>query len=169
MLARPGFRTGLEGAKGFWNHDSKNTSKTIRAVANRINALKKEYPPLDTTHPDYLKFVCEPTIDIEDFLHRIIVRSKLSKRIVLVALYYIESLLISLPDRDLSQYNTHRMLLVSIILAHKFLIDHAFENRYWVDLCGGVYSLSLINEMELEFLKALDYDLNIPEFLWKTE
>jgi len=72
--------------------EMKNQSKTIRAVSNRIKKLQKNII-IDKTHIDYKKFEYEPTIDIEDFIYTIVRKTKSSKRIVLVALYYIEVIL----------------------------------------------------------------------------
>jgi hypothetical protein len=166
-LGRPGFKSGIENIRRFWKKNSKNESKTIKAVADRIKHIRKEYPPLNPYNEYYDIFACEPKVDIEEFIHRLVVETGLPKQVVAVALYYIEVIVGLSPNYNITQYNTHRMVLVAIILAHKYLIDISFENRYWVKLCGGVYSLKLINEIELEFLKILDFNLNIPDFLWK--
>ncbi|KAA6399665.1 MAG: hypothetical protein EZS28_004815 [Streblomastix strix] len=64
-------------------------------------------------------------------------------------------------DLPFTYLNVHRLYLVSVIVATKFLDDITYKNKDWSTIGGRWFSLHEINTMELEFLLALDYSLHV--------
>ena len=58
-------------------------------------------------------------------------------------------------------------MLISLVLAIKIYDDYYYENKYYAKI-GGI-SNKEINNMELEFIKIIEYNLFISEeeyFFW---
>ena len=69
-----------------------------------------------------------------------------------------------------TEYNIHRLLLISFVLATKIYDDEYFENKYYAKI-GGI-SNKEINSMELEFVELLEFNLFVKEVefeLWKKK
>ena len=69
-----------------------------------------------------------------------------------------------------TEYNIHRLLLISFVLATKIYDDEYFENKYYAKI-GGI-SNKEINSMELEFVELLEFNLFVKEIefeLWKKK
>lgn len=61
----------------------------------------------------------------------------------------------------LNEFNIHRILLASLVLAAKTFDDEYFENKYYAKV-GGVTNQDM-NKMELEFANHVGYDLFVGE------
>jgi hypothetical protein len=59
----------------------------------------------------------------------------------------------------LTSNNFQRLLLVSIMTAAKFFEDEYYSNSHWAEI-GGL-SLSELNDLELEFLFRIAFNLNV--------
>lgn len=56
----------------------------------------------------------------------------------------------------------HRVFLISLILAQKFLEDTCYTNAAWATL-SGIFSVKEVNKMELEFLSLIEFELCFSE------
>ncbi|KAI9504426.1 cyclin PHO80-like protein, partial [Coemansia spiralis] len=63
------------------------------------------------------------------------------------------------PSLALSPYNIHRLMLTAIVVAHKFNSDIFFNNLRYSKV-GGI-PLAEMNQLELEFLFLIKFDLKI--------
>lgn len=57
----------------------------------------------------------------------------------------------------------HRMFLGALLLASKFLKDttwatHTLSNRRIYEICGGLFSMEDVYQLERAFLKLIQYD-----------
>ncbi|CCH58109.1 hypothetical protein TBLA_0A03090 [Henningerozyma blattae CBS 6284] len=97
---------------------------------------------------------------ISAFLTQIIKRSKLSKSLVLYSTLYASKIFSKHQCNSPEFANcSKRILLLSIIIAHKFNNDNTFSIKTWSQI-SGLKSTELIN-MERWCLQTLDYNLNI--------
>lgn len=58
---------------------------------------------------------------------------------------------------------SHRMFLGAILTATKFLkdttwVNHTLNNRRIYEICGGLFSLEDIHQLERAFLKLIQYN-----------
>lgn len=104
------------------------------------------------------------TLSIEDYIKRLITSLDISKNLIIVSLIYIDRLKIKF-----NYDNGHKLILISLLIANKFLEDDNMNNNYWA-ACGGI-SLNHINKLEIKFIKKINYMLYIQEeeFIKKYE
>ncbi|PVU85160.1 hypothetical protein BB559_007180 [Furculomyces boomerangus] len=60
----------------------------------------------------------------------------------------------------------YRLILASLMVSTKYLYDDAFHNISWFQVVSGIFSLQQINQMELEFMHLLKYDMYIDYNKW---
>lgn len=65
-----------------------------------------------------------------------------------------------------TEFNIHKAMLISIMAAHKYLDDTVYDNLF-MSKVGGL-SLRKLNELEREFLIILDYELYVPEKIFRS-
>jgi hypothetical protein len=97
----------------------------------------------------------KPTISIEQYAKRIATKSGCSEACFVYAVVMAERLLSR--GVTICSMNVHRLLLVMLMVAVKFLEDDYYNNEAFAKI-GGV-SNEEINALELEFLDFLDYDI----------
>ncbi|KAI7898627.1 cyclin domain-containing protein [Cokeromyces recurvatus] len=103
------------------------------------------------------------------FVQKVTHQAKINVRTLLVALIYLERAKSNLPKRAIGSDDTiHRMFLAAILLASKFLKDTAWTsqsitNRQLYEICGGLFSLDEIHQLERGFLKLLHYNCWVDE------
>jgi hypothetical protein len=104
------------------------------------------------------------TINIVDYIKRLIGYLDIGQNVIIVSLIYIDRLKIKF-----NYNNVHKLVLVSLLLTNKFLEDDNMNNNYWAN-CGGI-PLHSLNKLEKEFLKRINYMLyvNEEEFIKKYE
>lgn len=100
-----------------------------------------------------------PKITVYNFLIKIYKYLDCGIECYIVALIYIDKFLKKYPNIILNNYNIHRILLIFIIIAIKYLEDIPISNKYYAKLCG--LSLKEINKLEKQTLQNLNYDLFI--------
>ena len=106
-----------------------------------------------------------PSISVCDYLHRLWKYSKMEETSLIIGLIYIEFLseLFYNDKIVLTEFNVHRILFCCIIIAVKFNKDKYYTNRYYSKI-GGM-DLRQLNEMEMELLLNINFDLYIEDFL----
>ena len=108
----------------------------------------------------YLSFYKTPKISIMDYLYRIHKFSKFDNSNIILAYIYIKRLT-SKKNFYLSQFNVHRIILISILLALKYNSDIQYTNKYF-SLIGGI-PLDNINKIEYEFCNFIDFNFYVSE------
>ena len=94
-----------------------------------------------------------PSISLSDYLHRIWKYSKIEETSLIIGLIYIDRLC-KKKKIILTEFNVHRIVFCCIIIAVKFN-----EDKYYSKI-GGM-DLKQLNEMEMELLISINFDLFI--------
>ncbi len=93
------------------------------------------------------------------YLRRIATYSRASPCCLIASLLYIQRMQQRRPELVLSSRTLQRLLLVATMTATKYLEDQTCLNSRWAEI-GGL-PLRELNQLELEFLFALDFDLSV--------
>ncbi|KAG1586211.1 hypothetical protein G6F48_006746 [Rhizopus delemar] len=96
---------------------------------------------------------------LEEFIHSLSERTKLSSPTLLLSVLYLLRLKTKLPATAKGASDTpYRLFLASILTSSKYLCDqHSLTSRRLSEMT--VYSAKEINSMERSFLSLLRYDL----------
>ena len=76
-----------------------------------------------------------------------------------VGVMYLQRLKTKDPTICVTSYNLQRLLLVSVMLAHKYLDDLYYSNKHWARI-GGV-TVQEINHLEATVLRLLDWKMHV--------
>lgn len=128
-------------------------------------------PPAPTPGTAASKFLAfealtAPGISVEEYLARIVEYAPCSRECYVLTLIYIDRLLQANPQLRVNNYNAHRLLLISVMVAAKFLDDTYYNNKCWAKL-GGCTNTE-VNSLELCFLALIGFDLVVPPALFET-
>lgn len=99
----------------------------------------------------------KPKISISNFLKRIIDHSKIEISTLIIGLIYLNKILEK--GLFLTDFNVHKLLSISILIAIKYNEDIISFNYYYAQVFG--LTLKDVNFLELSFLKKLDFNLYI--------
>lgn len=72
---------------------------------------------------------------------------------------YINRLISNYAISELTWYNVHRIISITLIMAIKFYDDCCFSNAYYATVCG--ITLKEFNDMERKFLEDIDWNLYV--------
>jgi len=130
-------------------------------VASRLAAFVKhvDFNPDD---PAMAVFASEPTVPMDDYIRRIIKLTRLPEEGVLAALIYLERIVRAYPQLSVTTLNIHRLFLTAAMLASKMMLDIPYQNTFWARV-SGTYSTAALNQMELELLPLLDFNLYVSD------
>lgn len=135
--------------------------KVINAYIERIqntlskNAKRKDYYKKVKFNKDgHFTNKKKPSITIPEYLNRIIEYTEIEPSTLVLSLIYIERL--CKEKIFLSEYNIHRILLLSIIMAYKYNEDCKC-NKAYLSKIGGITE-SEISQLEHEFFDLINYD-----------
>ena len=101
----------------------------------------------------------KPKISILDYINRITKYTYVEKSSLIVSLIYLDR--ICQNDILITDYNIHRLLLISIIMSIKINEDQIFNNNYYAEV-GGV-SIKEFNLIESDFVNYINYYLFVTE------
>lgn len=99
---------------------------------------------------------------IPSFLNKIVKKSQIQSSVLVCSMIYLKRVDSKLPKSAVGiESSRHRLLLASIILAEKFLVDDSTKNSVWASFADFIFSGAEVNLMERHLMMLLDYDLNI--------
>lgn len=101
----------------------------------------------------------KPEITIKEYLSHLVCQNECSCECFIVAMIYINRLLEKHKYAKLDMCNIHRLLLVAFVIAIKNIEDIYFSNKHYA-MIGGI-SKEELNDLELYFLKKINFDLHI--------
>jgi hypothetical protein len=108
-------------------------------------------------------------VSIRDFVNHICNVETISDSCLVLAVIYLDmfctpSLNTSGARNQITIFNSHRLIAVSVFVAVKFLEDRVFE----ASIYAGVFGLSLeeLNSMEVAFLTEIKFSLFVPDKLF---
>ena len=96
-----------------------------------------------------------PLISIKDYLHRIQSFAKVEDNTLILSLIYIDKIC-EKTSIILSEYNIHKILFTSILVAIKFNEDLYYKNKDYAKVAG--VSTKELNKMEREFLRLIKFE-----------
>ncbi|KAK2957296.1 hypothetical protein BLNAU_7674 [Blattamonas nauphoetae] len=109
-----------------------------------------------------LAFQNEPSsIPLSLWVEQIQGISRVSNINMLFALVYLSRLIQQYPSLPVCSLNIHRLFLVSVMTASKFLDDVTFKNKDWAVVGRRVFTLHQLQAMEIEFLRFLHFSLYV--------
>ena len=114
--------------------------------------IRKKHPSLYSEVP--------PKISIYEYVSRIQKYCSIEKNIIILGLIYIDRIC-DINRLRLTNYNIHRILFISILIALKYNEDSIYSNKYYSEVAG--VSLKELNSMESSFLELLDFKLFVSE------
>ena len=114
--------------------------------------IRKKHPSLYSEVP--------PKISIYEYVSRIQKYCAIEKNIIILGLIYIDRIC-DINHLRLTNYNIHRILFISILIALKYNEDSIYSNKYYSEVAG--VSLKELNSMESSFLELLDFKLFVSE------
>ncbi|TRM69708.1 cyclin-domain-containing protein [Schizophyllum amplum] len=98
-----------------------------------------------------------PAISVLDYLKRIVQYTNAEKSCMLITLHYIDQICACTPLFVLSSLTCHRFVIASVTVSSKFHCDTFSTNSRYARV-GGI-SVTELNTLEREFLKAIDWKL----------
>jgi hypothetical protein len=132
--------------------------KVVSSVLEELVTAPTQNGDLDGIPVTKFHGLRAPSIAVSDYLVRISKFSGCSDECFVLALIYIDRL-ITKRRIILDQYNVHRLLVTSVMLAAKFFDDHYLDNQHYAAV-GGVPKGEM-NVLELEFLFLLEFNLHV--------
>eukprot|EP00826_Nyctotherus_ovalis_P062293 TRINITY_DN8988_c0_g1_i2.p1 TRINITY_DN8988_c0_g1~~TRINITY_DN8988_c0_g1_i2.p1 ORF type:complete len:214 (-),score=26.57 TRINITY_DN8988_c0_g1_i2:265-906(-) len=105
-----------------------------------------------------------PRVSIAEYLIHFTLYAECSDACLIFSFIYIDKLLHNVPGFWLNQRNIHRVLLISIVLAIKYLDDIYADNFVYAKI-GGI-PLDEFNYLEKELLALLNFDLYVSPQLY---
>ena len=134
-----------------------NCIHLLSTVLSRLVEINDEIPDPNARTTRFHS-VSVPDIPLSKYLKRISRYTNCHAETLVCAVMYL--LRVSRrSDLKITSLNAHRLLIVSIVVAMKYVEDECFTNRYMAKV-GGI-SLVELNRLEVSFLKRLDFSLNI--------
>ncbi|KAJ2343603.1 cyclin-like protein interacting with PHO85 [Coemansia erecta] len=109
-----------------------------------------------------------PTIDLETYISRILKYCPCQNEVFLSLVVYMQQLIDRCARRrapfTVDAYSIHRLVITAVTIGSKWFSDVFFTNSRYAKV-GGL-SVAELNNLELQFLSIIDFDLNIrPEVL----
>jgi len=100
-----------------------------------------------------------PNVPIKAYLERIVKYSPCTSETYILALIYIDRIIQKRSDFFITSLNVHRLLITSVLVASKYFDDVFYNNAHYSRV-GGITGREM-NALELEFLRLIDFNLNV--------
>lgn len=103
----------------------------------------------------------KPNIHLRRYIQRIIEYGNASEFAYILAIYYVYKLNERVSNDFINEWSIHRIFLASLLIAIKYTDDIYYTNGYYAKV-GGIKTIEL-NQLEIEFLARLNFDLYYEE------
>ncbi|KAJ1664400.1 hypothetical protein EV178_004109 [Coemansia sp. RSA 1646] len=107
-----------------------------------------------------------PLPSFEEFLKHICRRTRTPLTCMCLALLYLTRLRANHPRSRGSPGSSYRLALSSLCVATKYLYDDAYHTCSWVQVSMGLFNQREVNQMEMEFMYFLHYQLGVTPTEW---
>ena len=107
----------------------------------------------------YFDAVKIPKISLDDYIKRIHKYANCSEACYILSFIYLDRLLHKNPSFVLSMKNIHRLILLTTVIAIKYLDDLYADNKFYA-IIGGI-TLKELNLLETDILRLLSYELYV--------
>lgn len=125
--------------------------KYYGSKSNYLEKLKSQQKNIFTSHQ-------VPNITLSKYLERMKKYMKLEDNSIILGLIYLDRFCLK-KKIILTDYNTHRLLFISILTAVKFQEDRFFTNTFYSQVCG--VKLNILNQMEYEFVLGMGFEFYV--------
>jgi len=125
----------------------------IGSILERMTSL----PAVASATGSCFQCVTPPKVNITKYLTRIHKYFRCSDECFVLALAYVDRVVKSRSELQVTTLTCHRLLLASCVVAAKFHDDEYVSNEYYAKV-GGI-ELAELNALEAEFLTLLDWRL----------
>jgi len=99
-----------------------------------------------------------PDITIKDYLERIKKYTKIDDNSIIMGLIYLDKFC-NKTQIILTDYNIHRLLFTSLLIALKFGEDVFYKNTFYSQVCG--VKTKILNKMEYEFACGIEFEFYV--------
>ncbi|KAI6033205.1 cyclin-domain-containing protein [Pisolithus orientalis] len=140
----------------FEDADIDNLALLIADMLERLMAHNDQIPLLAESLTRFHSRAV-PSINVLDYLRRIIKFTKVEKTCLLLTLHYVDQICARTPLFTLSSLTCHRFIIASITVCNKGLCDTFCTNSFYARV-GGI-PVSELNDLEREFLRMIDWRL----------
>lgn len=123
-------------------------------IYEKIISINQNNFMLKCKHNNSYCCITEPDINFYDYVYRIIQYTKVSGWEICYG-FVLLTKFIKYKRLNFENCMKYKLFLISSYIGHKFCSDLYYSIHYW-SRCGGVKKSELI-DMELEFLKVIDY------------
>ena len=135
---------------------------SIDVVIEKLITQNKKLPTYQKIVKSQSKMVFSayeiPEIKIADYLSRIAFYSKAEDSTFIIALIFIDRICSS-GSIMITEYNVHRLLFTSILIAIKFNEDQYYDNTYYSQIAG--VTTKELGVLEVELLDSIGYNLYV--------
>ncbi len=129
------------------------------------NKLKKNYKELLKKQKKLIFNAKDlPKISLGDFIYRIVYYSKMEDATLISAIIILDRFC-KKQKIILTEFNVHRLLFVSVLIAIKSYEDKYFTNTFYAKICG--IQTSVLNKLEYEFICSLDFQIYLDKNVYK--
>lgn len=126
--------------------------KRVQVILNTNKKRKDYYKKIKFTKDGHFKNKNKPSIILVNYLNRIIEYTEIEFSTLVLSLIYLER--ICKERIFLNEFNVHRILLLSVIMAYKYNEDCKCDKEY-LSKIGGISSKEIAH-LEYEFFDFID-------------
>ncbi|KAI9485666.1 MAG: cyclin-domain-containing protein, partial [Benjaminiella poitrasii] len=131
----------------------------IKIIANLLESMIQANNQIPNTQITCFHSRAIPNISILSYLTRIHKFTPFTNEALLSTLIYFDRISNQQDGITINSFNIHRLLITSITVASKFTSDVYYTNSRYAKV-GGL-SLYELNQLELELLFLIDFQLHI--------
>lgn len=136
-----------------------STQELIKIVSNLLDSMLHTNNQIPNTQITYFHSRAVPNITVVSYLTRIHKFAPFSNEALLSILIYFDAIAKLENGFTINSFNIHRLLITSLVVASKFTSDIFYANSRYAKV-GGI-PLRELNQLELEFLFLIDFQLHI--------
>lgn len=128
-------------------------------ISARVRRLGDDLPILDAQDWQHFRSIRFPRISLERFLYRFQQSNLIQQETLIVALVYLARA--QEQGCAVNSMTIHRLMLISLVLASKYLDDIHLNNKDWADLAG--VTLLELNKLERIFCNRIEFRLSVSD------
>ena len=144
-------------------HPDITYAKILLHILNENKKLPDYYEKIENANDGNFTYKKKPGISLLDYLRRIIKYTKIEFSTLILSMIYIDR--ICKEKVFLNEFNVHRIMFISIVMAYSYNEDIIFDNEY-LALVSGV-SLKEMISLEHSFLDLLEFKFYVDEKIFE--
>ncbi|THH07822.1 hypothetical protein EW145_g3123 [Phellinidium pouzarii] len=143
-----------------------DTDHLVILIADMLDRLMEHNDKIPLSPEALTRFHSRspPTINVLDYLRRIVKYANVERTCLLITLHYIDQICARLTHFTLSSLTCHRFIIAAVVVASKALCDAFCTNSHYAKV-GGI-RVGELNMLERELLSAMDWRLTVRPLLF---